>query len=254
MGNLKQVSSLGMLALGLGVGAALAATPIAGAGTLSADGGAGALGVAGALAAADLGDAVATVGTAAATAPTLPDDFGNIALSISGFDLLSLGNANASSSFGNIAFAYGEFANANAMSGFFNYASAQGDHSNAAVGDTGSFNYASALGDHASASAAWGNGNVATATGDYAVANAGASVVPGVYDSHFNTATAEGLHAIAYAGWDGSSNNVASALGDNIQDYAPDVTPSGPADADLDLLGDTGSGGDFWTDLWGLFS
>jgi len=140
------------------------------------------------------------------------------------------------------------------MSGFFNYASAQGDHSNAVVGDTGSFNYASALGDHASASAAWGNGNVATATGDYAVAHAGASVVPGVYDSHFNTATAEGLHAIAYAGWDGSSNNVASALGDYVQDYAPDGTPFGSADAGLDLLGDSGSGGDFWTDLWGLFN
>jgi hypothetical protein len=165
-----------------------------------------------------------------------------------------LGNASASSSFGNIACAYGGLASANAMSGFFNYASAQGDHSNAVVGDTGSFNYASALGDHASASAAWGNGNVATATGDYAVASAGASVVPGVYDSHFNTATAEGLHAIAYAGWDGSSNNVASALGDNIHDFAPDGSPFNPADADFNLLGDAGSGGDFWADLWGLFS
>lgn len=245
MGNLNRIGSLGMLALGVGVGAALAATPMASAGTLAADGGAGGLGVAGALAAADIGDAVGTVGAAVATAPTLPDDFANIAISISGFDLLSLGTASASSSFGNIAFAYGDFADANAMSGFFNYASAQGDHSLAIVGDTGSLNYASALGDHASAVAAWGNGNMATATGDYAVAHSGASVVAGVYDSHFNTATAEGFQAIAYAGWDGSSSNVASAIGDGVIDYAPDGNPFNPSEAGSDLFNT-----DFWTDLW----
>lgn len=244
---------MGMLALGLGVGAALAASPIAAAGTLSADGGAGALGVAGAMAASDMSDAAAAVGTAAATAPTLPVDFANFAISISGVDLWETGTASASSSFGNIAIAYGDFSDANAMSGFFNYASAQGAHSFAVVGDTGSFNYASAVGDHASALAAWGNGNVATATGDYAVASAGASVVPGVYDSHFNTATAEGLHAIAYAGWDGSSSNVASAIGDNVQDYAPDGNPFNPADAGTDLFGDS-TGTDFWSDLWQLIS
>lgn len=252
MGNLKRVGCLSVLVAGVGIGAALAATPgVAFAGTNAVDGGAGALGVAGALAA-TIGDAAATVGTAAAVSlPTLPDDFGNFAISISGMPLLSLGTASASSSFGNIAIAYGDYSTANAMSGFFNYATAQGDHSVAAVGDTGSFNYASAVGDHASALAAWGNGNVATATGDYAVASAGASVVPGVYDSHFNTATAEGLHAIAYAGWDGSSNNEASAIGDYVQDYAPDGGPWS-ADADANLLGDGGT--DFWADLWNLFS
>ncbi len=251
MGNLKRMGSLSVLAAGLGIGAALATTPgVALAGTTSADGGAGALGVAAAFAAADVGDAAATIGTAAAVSlPTLPDGFGSIAISISGFDLLTLGTASASSSFGNFAIAYGDYSDANAMSGLFNYASAQGDHSLAVVGDTGSFNYASAIGDHASASAAWGNGNVATATGDYAVASAGASVVPGVYDSHYNTATAEGLHAIAYAGWDGSSNNEASAIGDYVQDYAPD---GGPWSADANLLGDDGA--DFWSGLWNLFS
>jgi hypothetical protein len=228
-----------------------AATGVAEAGTNSADGGAGALGVFGALAAADFSDAASTVGIAAATLPTLPTDFGNFAISISGIDLLSLGTASADSSFGNIAIAYGDYANANAMSGFFNYASAQGSHSIAIVGDTGSFNYATALGDHASATAAWGNGNVATATGDYAVATAGASVVWGVYDSHYNTATAEGLHALAYAGWDGSSNNAASAIGDYVQDYAPEGNPYNPADADVNLLGDGGA--DFWSSLWNLF-
>ncbi|QZA07531.1 hypothetical protein K3U94_21825 [Mycolicibacter heraklionensis] len=239
------MGSLSVLAAGLGIGAALAATPgVAFAGTSPVDGGAGALGVAGALAAADIGDAAATVGTAAAVSlPTLPDGFGNFAISISGVDLVSLGTASASSSLGNFAIAYGAYSDANAMSGFFNYASAEGDHSLAVVGDTGWFNYASAVGDHSSAAAAWGNGNVATATGDYAVASAGASVVAGVYDSHYNTATAEGLHAIAYSGWDGSSNNTASAIGDYIQDYSPEGNPFNPGDAT-----------DFWADLWHLFS
>ncbi|OMC05006.1 hypothetical protein A5735_05610 [Mycolicibacter heraklionensis] len=237
----------------MGIGAALATAPLSGAGTQSADGGAGALGVAAAWAAADIGEAVATVGTAEVSLPTLPDGF-NIALSISGFDLLSLGTADASSSFGNFAFAYGDLASANAMSGFFNYASAQGDHAIAIVGDTGSFNYATALGDHASATAAWGNGNVATATGDSAVASAGASVEWGVYDSHYNTATAQGLHALAYAGWDGTSNNTATAIGDYVQDFAPEGNPYGTSDADANLL-DNGEGlADFWTSLWNLFT
>ncbi|OMC07848.1 hypothetical protein A5735_02355 [Mycolicibacter heraklionensis] len=239
----------------MGIGAALATAPLAAAGTQSADGGAGALGVAAAWAAADIGDAVATVGTAAAVSlPTLPDDFGNIAISISGIDLLTLGTATASSSFGNFAFAYGDLAYANAMSGFFNYASAQGDDSIALVGGSGSFNYASAIGDHASATAAWGNGNVATATGDYAVATAGASESWAVYDSHYNTATAEGLHALAYAGWDGTSNNTATAIGDYVQDFAPEGNPYGTSDADANLFDDGEGLADFWTSLWNLFT
>jgi len=231
MGNLKRVGSLSVLAAGLGIGAALAATPgVAFAGTSSVDGGAGALGVAGALAAAAIGDAAATVGTAAATTlPTLPSDADNFAISISGMPLLSLGTASASSSFGNIAIAFGDNADANAMSGFFNFALAEGSHSFAVVGDTGSFNYAVAEGDHASATAAWGSGNSAIADGDYAVASAGASVSPGVYDSNGNHAAAEGLHAIAYSGWDGSSNNNANAIGDYVQVYSPEGSPFNPA-------------------------
>ena len=84
---------------------------------------------------------------------------------------------------------------------------------------------------------------MAAATGDHAVASAGASAALGVYDSNSNTATAEGLYAIAYSGWDGSSNNVASAIGDNVQDYSPEGNPYNPGDAT-----------DFWADLWHLFS
>lgn len=252
MRDLKRVGNLSVLVAGMGIGAALATAPLAAAGTQSADGGAGALGVAAAWAAADIGEAVATVGTAEVSLPTLPDGF-NVALSISGIDLLSLGTATASSSFGNFAFAYGDLADANAMSGFFNYASAQGDDAIALAGGAGSFNYASALGDHASATAAWGNGNVATATGDHAVAFAGASESWGVYDSHYNTATAEGLHALAYAGWDGSSNNTATAIGDYVQVYVPEGNPYGPSDADANLFDDGEGLADFWTSLWNLF-
>ncbi len=245
IGQWSRVGSLGVLALGLGGGAALA-TGVANAGPPSADGGAGALGVAAVVAAADFSDA-AVVGSAAATLPTLPTDFSNIAISISGLDLVSLGTATAESSFGNIAIAYGDGSDAYATNGFFNFAAAQGPDSFAEAGDHGSFNYAWAVGDHASASAVYGDGNVASAVGDYAVASAGASVQLGVYDSNFNTATAEGAHAVAYAGWDGSSDNVASALGDYALDFAPQGQAwSGAAGADLL--------GDFWSGLWSLFS
>jgi hypothetical protein len=165
---------------------------------------------------------------AAITPATVPDDFSNFAVSISGIPLIQLGSASATSTFGNIAIAQGEFSDANAASGLFNYATADGDHSLAVVGDTGSFNYASATGDHASAIAAWGNGNIATADGDNAFSQAGASVVSGVYDSNFNTATAEGSHALAMAGWDGTSNHVANALGDNVQVFDPTGNPFNP--------------------------
>jgi hypothetical protein len=199
---------------------------------------------------------------ASVTPATLPDDYSNFAVSISGLQLISIGHASASSSFGNIAIAQGEFSDANAMSGFFNYATADGDHSLAVVGDTGSFNYASAVGDHSSAIAAWGSGNTATANGDYAVADAGQTVVPGVYDSNFNTATAEGFHAIAYAGWDGSSNNVATATGDYVQVYDPSGGPFTAAATDNWLTGvvsslgagsAAGDSGNWFTDLLSSF-
>jgi hypothetical protein len=195
---------------------------------------------------------------ASVTPATLPDDFSNFAVSISGIPLIQLGTASATSTFGNIAIAQGSFSDANAASGLFNYATADGDNSLAVVGDTGSFNYASATGDHASAIAAWGSGNTAITNGDFSYSQAGASVVSGVYDSNFNTATAEGSHAIAYAGWDGSDSNTANAIGDNVQVYDPEGSPFGAAATDnwfTELMSSLGGGstvgdsGNWFTDL-----
>jgi hypothetical protein len=169
---------------------------------------------------------------ASVTPATLPTDPSNFALSISGVLLIENGSARAESSFGNFAIAQGAYSDSNAMSGFFNYASAMGDHSNAAVGDTGWFDSATATGTWSSAQAAWGSGNTAVANGDYAVAQAGAGDGTAIYDSNFNTATAEGSHAIALAGWDSSSNNTASAIGDNVHVYDPTGTPVGFASTD----------------------
>jgi hypothetical protein len=163
---------------------------------------------------------------AAITPATVPDDYSNFAVSISGIQLISIGNASAESTFGNVAIAHGLYSDANAVSGFFNYATADGDHSTAIVGDTGLFDNASATGTWSSAIAAWGSGNTATADGDYASATAGAHTdLSAVYDSNFNTATADGTHAIAWAGWDGSSSNVATATGDYVQVYDPTGSP-----------------------------
>ena len=247
MGNLNRAGSLGMLTLGLGVGAALAAMPIASAGTLSVDGGAGALGVAWALA--DLGDAtIAGIGAAGAiTPPTLPADYTNFAISFSGISLYHSGTATAWTTFGNFAIAQGDQSYALAKNGLFNSASADGDHSLAYAGGsdtTGLFNSATASGYYSIAESALGasggNGNVATATGDFSMALAGSPNSVGVASGDFNTATAQGAHTFAVASLDGSSNNVANAIGDNAVDSS---TGTGSGDAT-----------DFWSDLWHLFS
>lgn len=252
MGNLNRAGSLGMWALGLGVGAALAAAPIASAGTTQGDGGAGALGVASMLAAADLGSsAVAGIGEAGAiTPPTLPADYANFAISFSGIQLYHSGTATAWTTFGNFAMAQGDQSYALATNGLFNTASATGDHALAYAGGsatTGLFNSATAVGHYSSAEAAFGasggNGNVASATGDYSIANAGAPNGIGsetLPSGDFNTATAQGSHTLAWASYDGSSNNVASAIGDNAMDISPDAS--------------SGDATDWWADLWHMFS
>lgn len=199
---------------------------------------------------------------ASVTPATLPDDYSNFAVSISGVPLIQLGSASAESSFGNIAIAVGDDSDSNAMSGFFNYASAMGDRSTAIVGVTGSFNYASATGYFASAQAGWGSGNTAIANGDQAIAQAGAGDGTAIYDSNFNTATAEGSNTIALAGWDSSSGHVANAVGDGVHVYDPTGSPVGFPSASLltetlnSFTGDShaaADGGNWLTDLFSAF-
>lgn len=276
MVNVKRVGSLSVLAgAGLGIGAALLATPgVALAKTSPADGGAGALGVVAAFAAADVSDAVAGIGAAGTiTPPTIPADYANFAISFSGIPLYQSGTAFAVSNFGNFAIAHGDGAMATAWHGLFNYASSTGDHSVATAGyGGGSFNTATVVGENSAAYAGWvngitANGNVARVTGDFSSAYAG---VPngGIAGGSFNTSIVEGAHSHATTGLDGSSNNVASAIGDETTAVSPAAAPGDATDwwtglwnyafgdntTDLSPVDGSIDASDWWTGLWGLFT
>jgi hypothetical protein len=182
------------------------------------------------------------------TPPTVPDDFANYAISISGISLYSSGTATAYSTLGNIAIAQGDHASANAYnSGFFNFASADGDNSLASDNlGAGWFNSATAVGEHSTAGAGGvfgaGSFNVASATGYDAQAYAGYASGEFAGGSS-NTATAEGTLAVATAGADGSSNNVASAIGDFSHDAVPAAASAAATDNWLtELVSSLGGG------------
>jgi hypothetical protein len=135
-----------MLAVGLGIGAAVAAAP----GTASAD---------------------------PFPPPFDPNDF---AISLNGMTLFEVGSAHATSGLGDFAIADGANSNAVAYGGFGDFASADGSGSFAAAGSlvanaTGNnFDFASADGIGGSAQAGFnGSGDSASAAGDGSVALAG---------------------------------------------------------------------------------
>ncbi len=129
--NALGVGRLGLLAVGLGVGAAVASTP----GVASADTG--------------LFD---------------PNDF---AVSIDGFSLFQSGTATATSGAGDFAIADGANSSATATGGIFNIAFASGTDSNAlagaAFGVPGNLDFAGGLGPDINVVAGAGNFNGATA-------------------------------------------------------------------------------------------
>jgi hypothetical protein len=124
MVNARGVARLGTLAVGLGIGMAVATTPVAAVADSSADW------------AKDL------FGGAALPAPSMPDV--NLAISIDGYSLVSEGTASAASGKGDFAIAYGDGASASAEGGNGDFAFADGSDALASAGgvstDTGANN------------------------------------------------------------------------------------------------------------------
>jgi hypothetical protein len=197
MVNARRVGRLGMLAVGLGIGAAVASTP----GMASAD--TPATDPFSWLAGLDPGDL-----SAAALPAASPFD---LDISVDGFTLLDLGTtASATSGTGDIAIAYGANSSATAEGGFGDYALATtdtnalaGDPTNGATGND--FDFASASGFGSIAEAGNNGGKFPDTTGssfDYASASSGD-----------NTNPLDG--AAALAGFNGSGDS-ASAVGQDV--------------------------------------
>jgi hypothetical protein len=194
MVNARGLGRLGLLAMGLGIGAALASTP----GVASADSSTDPFSWIGGI---DLGDLL--------SAPAQTTSALDMQVSIDGFDLFpTAGNtATATSSLGDIAIAIGNGSHAEA--GFYifdNFDSAFADGTNStAVADTGSLNTATALGDGSFAGAEGGSLDTATALGTGSAAEGDNGIL--------DTATALGTNtsAVAVSG----NGDLVTALGTN---------------------------------------
>jgi hypothetical protein len=161
MGTASRIGRLGMLAGGLGVAAAVAATP----GTASAD---------------------------PFPPPFDPNDF---AISLNGMTLFQVGSATATSGLGDFAIADGANSNAVADGGFGDFASADGIGSFAEAGFNGSGDSANVAGDGSVAFVGFnGSGDSASAIGNDTLAEAGLGTVavPANFDfaSDWGTLTA----------------------------------------------------------------
>jgi len=193
MVNARRLGQLGMLAVGVGIGSAMAATP--------------------GIASADNSQVVSSIDPSGLFAAADPAQSLDFQISIDGMDLFpTVGNsAIAFSGTGDMAIAFGPGAQAFAEGGYGDFATADGTDAFAEAGyggETGNnFDYASASGTDADAQA----GN--DPHSEFSDALTGNS---------FDSATASGNDASAYAGFNGSydsasaSGNVANALaGDN---------------------------------------
>jgi hypothetical protein len=208
MRNASGIGRLGGLAIGLGIGAALAATP----GVASAD---PVSPLDANVAAASVDGVTGTLGTAAAdpAAPLDPD----IAISFSGITLLQEGTATATSGTGDLAIAIGAGSEADATGGILDSAFADGTSTEAAAGG-GILDSAFADGADSQAIAAFGNGDLAflVNTGSiYDVAEAGGKS-PTVLGS-FDIASVVGTDSSATAGASATTPgdfDLAGAFGD----------------------------------------
>jgi hypothetical protein len=156
-----RIARLGTMAIGLGIGAALATIP----------------------------------GTAAADTWPPPFDPNDFAISIDGYTLFHDGTATATSGSGDIAIADGANSTATATGGPFDSATAYGDDTNAiSGGGNGYLDTASAVGDNSLATAEDGNFDTAQALGNGD--NAGAE--SGNFDS---ASVSGGTTSLALAGY-----------------------------------------------------
>jgi hypothetical protein len=212
MRHAKAIGRLGMLAVGLCIGVAVASTPgIASADTPGTDPFSWLAGL-------DPGDL-----SAAALPAASPFD---LDISVDGFTLLDLGTgATATSGTGDIAIAFGADSSATAEGGFGDYALATGG--------------ATAIAGDPTSSATGNNFDSATANGFDSTAWSGNGVgFPDTIGSSFDSASANSGSATgteganAYAGFNGSGDS-ASALGQGAASYAGfSSNAAGPANFD----------------------
>jgi hypothetical protein len=127
MMNIVTIGRIGVLGVGLGVGAALASIPGIAAADPSPD-----------------PNVVSAVDAASLFPDPAADPSLNIDISVDGFTLLHEGSASASSGMGDIAIAVGADSSATASGGFGDVAMASGPDSAATAGDDGNFDLASA--------------------------------------------------------------------------------------------------------------
>ena len=226
--NARRLGQLGMLAVGVGIGSAMAATP--------------------GIASADDSQVVSSIDPSGLFAAADPAQSLDFQISIDGIDLFpTAGNsATAVSGAGDMAIAFGAGSQAIAIGGYGDYATANGTNAFAeagygGLGHTGNnFDYASASGTGADAQAgddpnsefadaATGNSfDSATASGTDASAYSGFA---GSYDS----ANASGILANANAGDNGNSD-FASAIGGNADAEAGESGTAVPADHDTAIV------------------
>jgi hypothetical protein len=211
MMNARGIARLGVLAVGLGIGAAVASTP----GVASADSSTDWL---------SSFDSLLGGGALPALVPSTLD----YQISIDGYDLFpTAGNsATAVSGSGDIAIAFGSGAYATADGGFGDYALAD---------STGSLGATAVAGDPASG-ATGNNFDFASATGDGSFVEAGNDTINFNYSdttgSSFDSASANGGTgaADAYAGFNGSGDS-SSALGNGADAISGDNGSSDSASA-----------------------
>lgn len=228
MVDARRLGQLGMLAVGVGIGPMMAATP--------------------GIASADNSQVVSSIDPSGLFPAADPAQSMDFQVSIDGMDLFSTaGNsATAVSGAGDIAIAFGPGAEAIARGGYGDFAIANGTDAFAEAGDGGvgttgnNFDYASASGTDAAAQAgddpnsefadaATGNSfNSATASGDDASAYAG-------FDGSSDSAVANGDLANALAG-DNGSGDFASAIGGNTDAEAGESGLAVPADGDTAIV------------------
>jgi hypothetical protein len=172
MRHAKAIGRLGGLAIGLGIGAAMAATP----GVASAD-------------------------------PLPPFDPTNFAISFDGFTLFQTGTATATSGMGDFAIADGANSSAQAEGGFGDFASADGANSIAVAGETltnntgNNFDFASVYGTSSLAGAGTGGSfDSASVVGNNSIAETGFGIenTPANF-ANFDSASVFGDHSDAQA-------------------------------------------------------
>jgi len=240
MSHAKAIGRLGLLAVGLCIGAAVAATP----GIATAD---------------STGVDAAAFDPSALIADPAPAVSGlNLAISIDGYTLLHEGSATAYSGTDDIAIAYGSDAIASANVGTGDYSFADGTDAQAYSG-IGNDNSATALGSDSYASVGSGDGNTGFADGTDTQVTAGGEPNLGTVDTvevagNDNYASAIGNNdiAVAEAAIDGSSvtstGDIATVVGNSSDAYAG-VGSYDFAGVLGESLTSTATGGNFFFDL-----